>query len=420
MNKVVAEIRENVRCLLEHDGFQDWKAQERLEPGDYVLVNNSFVFRDVKTVKSKLYLCLKVADSGELKPDPKIATYARLISDFKRLSVRSRNLPTVRELNDAVSDQIRRIGLLIFLLIGKVQDRIVVHAAINHAAFDSISWDPRLNNDISISDRRITVREVHDEERIWQLIEKHFRDQSQDIPSGLREALGVALDKLQDQAEAEVEIPSFGARVEGGITDAIVQVLRDQRARYRKALDQYLADREPSVLNEILRIAYNFASDATGYIKLVVSICDLKPIVLWGTIAQHYALSEEFRCLPWTRSRNKPSLKNYKGVISDARNSTFHNLFPFRKTLSIPLPANALQGARLRIFSEHRRKKENELAYQDKELVDVLTQFTRAREQRPSHHFWHQNLRVMDATIALFERTSDFLKILHASLGDHS
>ena len=418
MNEVVAEIRKNVCRLLEHNGFQHWKAQERLEPGDYVLVNNSFVFRDVGTVKSDLYLCLEVADSGELKPDPKIATGVRLNSDFKRFSVRSQNL-LVRELNDAVSDQIQSIGRLIFLLIGKVQDRVVVDAAINHAAFDLVLWDPTLNDDISISGRRISVREVHDEERIWEAIEKHFRSQSQDVPSGLSAALGVALDKLQDQAEAEVEIPPFGTRVEGGITDAIVQVLREQRDRYSEALNRY-QDGDPSVLNEILRIAYNFASDATGYIRLVVSICDLKPIVLWGTIAEHYALSEEFRNLPWTRSRNKPSLKNYEGVISDARNSAFHNLFPFRKTLSIPLSADALQGARLRIFSEHRRKKENELTYQDKELVDVLTQFTRAREQRPPDRFWRQNLKVMDATIALFERASEFLKILHTSLGDQS
>jgi len=211
MNEVVAEIRKNVCRLLEHNGFQHWKAQERLEPGDYVLVNNSFVFRDVGTVKSDLYLCLEVADSGELKPDPKIATGVRLNSDFKRFSVRSQNL-LVRELNDAVSDQIQSIGRLIFLLIGKVQDRVVVDAGINHAAFDSVSWDPTLNDDISISGRRISVREVHDEERIWEAIEKHFRSQSQDVPSELREALGVALDKLQDQAEAEVEIPPFGMR----------------------------------------------------------------------------------------------------------------------------------------------------------------------------------------------------------------
>jgi len=415
MNEVASEIRENVRALLKHNGFQDWKAQERLEPGDYVVVNNSFVFRDVKTVKSNLYLCLEVADSGELKSEPKIASDVRLNSDFKRFSVRSQNLPPVHELNDAVSDQIQRIGRLIFLLIGKVQER-VVDAAIDHAAFDSISWDPSLNDDISISDRRIKVREVHDEERIWESIEEHFRAQSQDIPSGLREALGVALDKLQDRAEAEVEIPSFGMRVEGGITDAIVHVLREQRDCYSEALDRYLVASDPSVLNEILRIAYNFASDATAYIRLVVSICDLKPIVLWGTIAEHYALSEEFQHLSWVRSRNKPSLKNYEGIISDARNSAFHNLFPFRKTLSISLPADALQGARLRIFSEHRRKKENELTYQDKELVDVLTQFTRAREQRPSDHFWRQNLRVMNATIALFERTSEFLKLIHTRL----
>lgn len=168
-------------------------------------------------------------------------------------------------------------------------------------------------------------------------------------------------------------------------------------------------------INEILRIAYNFASDATTYLNLIVSICDLKPIVLWGTIAEHIALSEAFKQLPWTRSRNKPSMKNYTLTISDARNSAFHNLFPFRKSLQLTLPQSALQNAELRIFSEHGKKKDNRLSFQDRELIDLLTEFTRARERRVASRFWQQNLAVMDATIALFSATNSFLKTLYAS-----
>ena len=154
----------------------------------------------------------------------------------------------------------------------------------------------------------------------------------------------------------------------------------------------------------------------TNLIRLIVSICDLKPIILWGTIAEHFALSEEFRQLPWTRSHDKPSLKNYEYIISNSRNRTFHNLFPFRKTLKVSLSNSAIQKPELLIFSEFGQKKNNKLSYHDKELVDILTKFTRAREQRVSDHFWQQNLKVMDAAIELFKKTSTFLKILHKEI----
>lgn len=96
----------------------------------------------------------------------------------------------------------------------------------------------------------------------------------------------------------------------------------------------------------------------------------------------------------------------------DARNSAFHNLFPFRKSLKVPLPDAALGTPELRIFAQHTKKSENQLTYRDKELVDVLLEFTRARERRVSLSFWQKNLEVMDAMIRLFQRTNEFLKLL--------
>ncbi len=417
MSRACDAIRQSVNCLLAHNSFQQWLAKETPGPGDYILVNNSFVFRDVKTKKSEYYLCLVVDNSGNVPPDPKIATGVSLNSDLKRFSGRSKNLPTLTDLDQAVSQEMAKIGQIVFLLIGEVKDTVITEA-VGHTAFSSIKWDPSSRQPFIVSGNEIIVSEIYDEEKIWSAIEQYFRSSGRGVPEGLREAIGLALDQLQDKAIAEVEIPAFGTTPGEGITitDAIVKVLEDQRKQYERVLNQYLSSRDTSLFNEILRISYNFASDATSYIRLIVSICDLKPVVLWGTIAEHYALSEAFRNLPWTRSRNKPSLENYERTVADARNSAFHHLFPFRKTLRVPLPSTALQGAELRIFSEHTRKKENRLRYPDEELVDILKEFTRAREQRPSERFWQQNLHVMDATIALFRRTSDFIKVLHSEI----
>jgi hypothetical protein len=419
MSDLYSEIRNSVTRVLEHPSFKHWLADEKLEVGDYILINNSFVIRDVKTVKSKYYLCLTVDSNYNITLEPKIATGIPINLDFKRLSTRSNNLPNLIDINKAVSSELGKLGQIVFLLIGQIRN-IVLTEYINHSSFKNLIWDPASNELITISQGDIILREVQDEEIIWKFIEEYFRSDNQNVPLGLREAIEVAIAKLQNQAIAEVEIPSFRTQPMDGIIDAIVRVLNDTREYYKKCLDQFFHNKDMSAFNEILRISYNFASDAMSFIRLIVSICDLKPIVLWGTIAEHYTLSEAFRNLPWTRSRTKPSISNYVQTIADARNSTFHNLFPFRKTLRIPLPDTALQGAELRIFSEYARKNENQLTYQDKELVDVLMEFTRAREQRPSERFWQQNLLVMDATIALFARTSEFLKVLHAEVSAKS
>ena len=83
----------------------------------------------------------------------------------------------------------------------------------------------------------------------------------------------------------------------------------------------------------------------------------------------------------------------------------------------MPLPEAALGAPELQIFSEHTKKSGNQLTYQDKELVDVLMEFTRARERSLSLSFWQKNLDVMNATICLFEHSSEFLKVLAGARG---
>jgi hypothetical protein len=251
------------------------------------------------------------------------------------------------------------------------------------------------------------VRQTHDEEQLWhRLLQIVTPDDDETEP--LRDAFGAALDKLQDQAIARVSVPTRGSAPSAGMTDAILDVLRNERAQYAAAL----IATGGAVSNDVLRIAYNFASDATTYLRLIVSVCDLKPLVMWPAIAVHHRLSEAFKALPWSRSRKKPSLKNYHDTIADARNAAFHNLFPFRKSLIVSLSDEALRSAELRMFAEHGKKKANELRFRDKELVDVLLEFTRARYRVVSDTFWQRNLEVMDATLALFERTNAVLKSL--------
>lgn len=400
-------IGESVARLIASNAFQKWASEQKLLPGDVVIINNSFVFRDVATTKSDRYLGIELLDGGTYS-DPFVLHFGQVNADFKRLAAKALNVPERLTLEAAIHAEASCLGELLFVLIGEVLDTDVVDAAIDSDMFDRIEWDPQILEIVQIDGRLLRVRQTHDEDLLWSTLIGQLEGGSNDVPASLRNAFGVALDKLQDQAIAMVRVPNRGETLHAGITDAVITVLRDQRDQYSSALP--VSGQAPS--NDVLRVAYNFASDATTYIRLIVSVCDLKPLVLWPAIAEHHRLSEAFRELPWTRSRNKVSLKNYHDTIADARNTAFHNLFPFRQTLRVGLTDKALRSAELRIFSEHSKKKENELKFEDKELVDLLLEFTRARQSTVAASFWERNLEVMDETMALFERTNATLKLL--------
>jgi len=417
MKSVIEAISRSAANLLKHPSCAAWFKTQAMTENDFILANNSFVYRDVNTVKSDKYLAFRISSNGAPVREPQIATGLRMNADFKLIKGKSSNLPNLLSLKSTVENEINMLGPLVFILIGQVEDNIILEQVLNHSSFDAVLWDPSLTRIARIDGSRIVVGDTYDEEAIFARVASFFQDRAEQVPDGLREAFGIALDALQDQAVANLIIPLDTLPKGNNMTNDIVQVLLEQKSHYEEALERCDGDplKDPTAYNEILRISYNFASDATTFLRLIVSICDLKPVVLWGTISQHYRLSDAFRDLPWTRSRYKPSLKNYISTVADARNSTFHDLFPFRKSLNVLLPETALQKVSLRFFSEHTRKRDNQLIYQDKELVDLLCTFTRARDRRAPSRFWHRNLQVMDALIELFKSTGAFLKLLHSA-----
>jgi hypothetical protein len=410
MKDTVDRISKSVSLLQEHPAFQEWKKPLRPAKGDVILVNNSFVYRSVKTVKNDSYLALRYGNEIKLEPQPLVARGIRINSDFKLVPSKSRNFPSLMPLTEAVSAELSSLGILVFLLIGEIEDNVVLSEAFNHAAVETLVWDPALTLPFELVDRIIRVRDASDEDALWDHVLSHFGSTEQKPPEGMREALGICVDKLHARAVARLALPTSAGKPQSSMTHLVASVLRTHRDAYVRALGASDGDTAPiQEPNEVLRIAYNFASDATTFLRLIVSICDLKPIVLWGTLHRHHALSEAFRNLPWERARVKSSLEGYESIVRDARNAVFHDLFPFRKTLEVELPQNALQNATIRLFSEYARKRENQLSFRDKEVLQVLFEFTRARYRRAPSRFWRQNVAVMDAAIELFEETGEHL-----------
>ncbi|MGC1229592.1 MAG: hypothetical protein WA613_13405 [Candidatus Acidiferrales bacterium] len=415
-SKVTTAIQKSFRKLCEHPAFAAWKKEEPLAAGDLVVVNNSFIFRSkVTTNKNRQFLACEVEKGDEFALEPVVAEGIRLNVDLKRIPSKSKKRPACESLDKAVERELKQLGQLVFLLAGSVEDTVRIEEPIEDAVFISVVLDPRLKSEVQIEDGAICIKRIGNEDQVWEAIKTKLSGEKMPEPTeDLKQKVGNALESASGRAHAILRLPSLPKVSEPSVLDSIVAVLAEQQAAYAESLSKCHGEQSHDAdgYNNMLRVAYNFTSDATSFLRLLVSICDLKPIVQWCTVGEQFKLSEAFRALPWARSRYKASLASYEEIVGDARNRAFHRLFPFTKPIDVVLPGSALTDVRLRIFSEYSKKKENELTYQDKEMVDLLREFTITREHSVPSGFWPRNDDVMRATIEVFEAVSRTLKLL--------
>lgn len=408
-------INESVEKIKSHPGFIEWCKSQKFAEGDLVAINNSFVFRDVNTTKADSYVVLRHGKESFQK-DIFVANGLNLKNDFVYFSTKHKSLPVIKPLSEAIEDQINGIGQVVFVLIGRIQDNIVLEESFTRSGFSAIVWNPECKDILQVSGTKIEIKQPYDEPALWQEFTSICKKNNIAIDEeNTKKDFGIVLDKLQGRAEANLVLPTDTQKGAQGITDSIIEALRERKNDYVKALAKCdgKPEKDKDAFNEVLRISYNFSNDVIPLLKLIISICDLKPIILWTAIGEHYALSEAFRVLPWARSRFKPSLKNYIDTVGDARNSVFHNLFPIQKALRFSLPSDAFQDVEMLIFSEYSRNTNNKLSYQDKALVDLFLEFTRARQRPVSFDFWKKNVDVMSKVIDLFDATNKTLKELY-------
>lgn len=409
-------IYDSVEKVKSHPGFVEWCNSQQFGEGDLVAINNSFVFRDVATTKSDIYVVLKRGKENFQK-EIYVATGLNLKNDFAFFSSKHKALPVIRPINEAIEDQVNGIGQVIFVLIGGIEDNIVLEENFTRSGFTAIVWNPERKDLLEISGTKIEIKQPYDESALWEEFVSRCKKNNIAIDEDdTKKDFGVVLDKLQGRAEANLVLPTNVSKGITGITDSIIDALKERKKDYDKALAKCggKSEKDKDAFNEVLRISYNFSNDVIPLLKLIISICDLKPIILWSTLGEQYALSEAFRALPWVRSRFKPSLRNYIDTVGDARNSAFHNLFPIQKALRFSLPSEAFQDVEMLIFSEYStRSTNNKLSYQDKELVDLFLEFTRARQRPVPSDFWKRNADVMDKVIDLFDTINKILKELY-------
>jgi hypothetical protein len=410
--EIANQIRHAVAEVVKQPEFVKWLKAEDIGEG-LILLNNSFIYRQkLKTNKSDLYLGIPAKTASHLGISNLVVVHGiPFNSDFKFVELKGMKKLQVDEIQPAIDKELGRLGSIVMVLIGEVLDNVVTKESIGHSLFSEIELNPASSAPLTINGTAIHVNSVSDDEAIWAELEKAH---GSGLPGDLAGPLATALESVRRHHYAVLSLPGQATPIHP-LLDSFVHALEENAVRYKKAWNKCKGETEidPGEFNDLLRIAYNFATDAVLVIRLLVSICDLKPIVRWCTVDEWFRLAEIFRNLPWSKMKDKPSLEAYQHTVNNARNKAFHRLLPVDNTLRVQLEGKKLGTITLRLFPEYvARNAEETMDYEDRALVELLTDFTRVSEKSVSPQFWKRNIAVMEGTIELLSRTGSALKLL--------
>jgi hypothetical protein len=418
---IVESIREHVAAVTATDAFVSWlDAEKGLSEGDLVALNNSFVYRDgVKTVKNPAYPCLRIASTGVLDTSTVvIGEPSSFNADFKRFSAKG-SLPQVHELDSAVDQEVAKLGRLVLLLVGAIDDTLTTEVEVRSGLIKMLRYDPTAQTDVDINaEGVVTLNRLHDPEAVWTGVQERAKAAGlveDALPDGLEAPFADAFQRLQAEARSLLRLPNgVPDSLEGTVVERLTNGMNQQLNEYEAALERSGGDAstDTSAFADVLRIAYSFAGEARNLIDLIVSICDLKPVLLWCTLDAHFALAENFRALPWTKSKKKPSLDRYAEMIARARNRAFHDLIPFDRSLEVDVAGLSLQTKRLMLFGPYQPRGSGILEFEDQELLDVLMRFSRAPETSVPLAFWERNASVMRGVVELLQAVGEALMLL--------
>jgi hypothetical protein len=393
---VYTAVCQAVSGILGSQTFGTWAKREQPQVGDLMVFNNSFLYREnlTGTTKSKKYLCVTLHPSAE----PAILHIeGRINSTFKRIPSRQIDKYRQSELRPSIAEEMTDLGTIVFSLVGRIGDDQSAGMALPTATgFDLLQYEPGQTEIAELSDTAVLINRLDDIDVVWQAIARKCAEAGLDSDE-LAESFEKAFGDLREAAGRPIDVEDIAADAPS-ILSEVVTGIHDQVAVYETALASHLANPDDlEALNEVMRIAYNFADGAKDLIALVIGITDIKPLLSWLTIHAQVELAERFGELPFALvGKAKPSLEKYRSLVAGARNRAFHDLFAFGRPFRVPLRSDAFQAAALHLFREYRRGGPA-LEFKDRQLVELLQGFTRAAERPVPLGFWEQDLAVMKA-----------------------
>ncbi|HLW54376.1 MAG TPA: hypothetical protein VKW06_16185 [Candidatus Angelobacter sp.] len=387
----------------------------------YLAINSSFLSREkqiFKTNQSQRRIVVELSATGKKVSVGRISACddTSVKNHYKVLS--TKETAHLISLTDAVAQELATVGDLIFVLIGTMKGLRPDAHKVETASVKELRLLPSLPDpDIQrIAPGVYAIKKIVPPEDLLEVI---ARDLEKEGGLSLESSRAIAdvYDRLSDAAITDVVLPTAGVHhPDDTVLGKILASLRNQADEYKEALKKLeeLPDDSKS-LNEVLRLAYNFSSDTVPLISLFTSICDLKPLVFWCTIKQHWALYRAFAALPWSALGRKEKLSEYQSIVSNARSYAFHHVLPFDSTVEVDLSQANVRADKIRLFLPFRETRGRGVHMKDQQLVDVLAEFSRAKLRPASTSFWKANLRVMEQACQLAEHILDALVLIHHS-----
>lgn len=396
---ICSEINRQVEMVLSSRSFNEWLENEACSAGDLVILNNSFLFREgVKATKNVKYLCVPIGDEG-VESFASVAYPGAMNSPFKRFVARKVGDLQIESLSDNVAIELQTLGSIIRALVGRIGvDEQAIVSVEKNKLFGQLRYDPQQKESATIENKILSVNRIDDVDAVWRSIEIVAKEHDIELPDKLATEFEKKLGELREEACRPVDIEDFSPG-SPTILGEIAARLEQQVDEYSRALHEHLTGgRNTDAINDMLRIAYNFADGADALVSLMVGASDLKPVVFWLTVGDQFDLADKFGGLPFSLvGKAKPSIARYRAVISGARNRAFHDVFSFGQPFRVRLTGDAFRSPELRLFRGYGSRRDRALDFADRRLVELMEQFTRATDQSVPRGFWESNREVMDA-----------------------
>lgn len=321
-------------------------------------------------------------------------------STFKRFAERKSGDIQVEDLSENVAYELDTLGLIVRALVGRIGADEKADVAVDKSKFcRALRYDPQQEEQATIGDGVITINRIDDVDAAWQAIGMVAKQNGIELSDSFAEDFEKKFGELREQAYRPVDINDF-SHDSRTILSEIAARLEKQLEDYSAALKSHLSGNDRDALNDMLRIAYNFADGSEALVALMVGISDMKPTVFWLTIGDQLDLADGFARLPFSLvGKGKPSIARYRSVIAGARNRAFHDIFSFGQPFRVRLTGDAFSSPELRLFRGYGSRRDPALDFVDRRLVELLEGFTRATDQHVPRGFWEANLEVMESLV---------------------
>jgi hypothetical protein len=156
--EVANQIKDSVVTLVKQSEFTEWLKEEKIGEGIILLNNSSFFRQKLKTSKSGLYLGIPVRSASNLGTSNLVAVKGITFNtDFKFVELKGLKKLQVDELHAAIENELEKLGSIVMVLVGEVENKVITAEPLAHSLFSEIEFNPASSTILTIDNKKIHV-----------------------------------------------------------------------------------------------------------------------------------------------------------------------------------------------------------------------------------------------------------------------